>query len=138
MNGATFSSRLHFAPSDSIPSPSYPKSYSSSPSQRGAGTPSYFNYQSRAAKVKRSNSAHDFHNMSPNLVSFSASEISYDNGPERLVLSNTGSKYEENTFERLFDEARQELESQKKTTETSLRGVYNENNGSLNDEESIQ
>ena len=76
--------------------------------------------------------------MSTNLVSFSASETSYDNDSERLVLSNPGSKYEGNTFERLFDEARQELDSQKKTTETSLRGVYNENNGSLNDEESIQ
>ena len=54
------------------------------------------------------------------------------------MLSNAGSKYEGNTFERLFDEARQELDSKKKMTETSLRGVYNENNGSLNDEESIQ
>ena len=71
-------------------------------------------------------------------MSFSASETSYDNGPERLVLSNPGSKYEGNTFERLFDEAHQELDSKNKTTETSLRGVYNENNGSLNYEESIQ
>lgn len=79
--------------------------------------------------------------MSTNLVSFSASETSYDHGSETTPrLDFTGSKYEDNTFERLFDQARQELDTQKKTSEiwTSLRGVYNENNGadgSLNDDE---
>lgn len=96
---------------------------SSSPPSHPSGPKLFPNYQSKTP-VKRSNSAHDLHRVSGSLISFGAPATSgespyedLDTSPRapRIILPAakahlSNSAGESNTFERLFDQARRELD----------------------------
>ena len=113
------------------------------PSPARTSQPPYPNYRT---PVKRSSSAHDLHNISAGLVSFSSPahhitdlETSQAYDTTDLERSQAFSQYstrssalnQSDTFERLFDQARYELEHGRKDKQNNKSETWT----SFNDEE---
>ena len=116
------------------------------PSPARTSQPSYPNYRT---PVKRSSSAHDLHNVSAGLVSFSSpahyitdleasqayDTTDFERSQALSQYSNRSSALNQSdTFERLFDQARYELEHRR----TDKKDIKSDTLASFNDEETIQ